>query len=124
MMLFTNSKMIIDKDIYELLLHVHDSYDIYKGKQGEVHFATSYFRRIWIAEILDIVPCYGFSKGNNDGKLFVNAIKANDIKYTISSDDIKYFVIFIDEYKYEFPLSDYDIVYKNKAGYVLKKKLG
>ena len=54
--------------------------------------------------------------------LFVNAIKANDIKYTLNSDDIKYFVIFIDEYDYEFELNDYEIVYKNRAGYVLKKK--
>ena len=123
MRLFKESRVIINKDIYELLEHVHDNYHKYKGDNGEVHFATSYFRRIWIAELLDIVPCYGFSKNYAlEEGLFVNAIKANDIKYTLNSDDIKYFVIFIDEYNYEFELNDYEIVYKNRAGYVLKKK--
>ena len=120
-MTLITERRVITKDVCQLLKNVYDNYDEYKNVRGEVPFITTYFKKIWIAQILDIVPVNKYTK-KSSSEFSINKLYVND-KEEIENDEETLYFVLIDENnvgkKY---IEDYDIVYQNTIGYVFKKR--
>ncbi len=124
-----NMKYLIRKDktmsneIYDLLKHVYKDRKKYQNPRGEIPFIASYFRKIWIVQIIDTIPNSHDNAGSKKGfvvnKYWIN----NDIIDIENNEDTQYFVWIVDKSNNDaLDLANYDIMYQNKAGYILKKK--
>ena len=115
-------RRVITNDVCELLKNVYDNYDEYKNIRGEVPFLTTYFKKIWIAQILDIVPVNKYTKKSSSG-FNINKLYINN-KEEIEKDEGTLYFVLIDENNVgKNYIEDYDIVYQNNAGYVFKKRI-
>ena len=119
----TRKDKIIDSGIYDLLENVYKNKNEYKNVRDEIPFITSYFKKIWIAEIIDVVPNNHDGTNNKTGftinKYWIN----NDIVDIEKDDDTQYLVWIIDNSNRDsVDLLKYDIIYQNNIGYILKKK--
>ena len=113
---------IINNDIKDLLKYVYKNKNEYKNIRGEIPFIASYFKKIWIAQIIDTIP-NNHDGTNNKGVFSVNKYWINnDIVDIDNDDDTHYFVWIVDNSnKDAVDLSKYEIIYQNKVGYILKK---
>lgn len=125
-----NMKYIVRKDktmsneIYDLLKHVYKNKKEYQNSRGEIPFIASYFRKIWIVQIIDTIPNSHDGSNSKSGftinKYWIN----NDIVDIEKNKDTIYFAWIIDKSNRDaVDITNYDVIYQNKAGYILKKKV-
>ena len=104
------------KNMFEKHQEVEKNKDEYKNIRGEIPFITTYFRKIWIAQILDTIPSNGYG---HLGEFWMNFTE-----YATNDEGVKYIVWIYDKDLSEYfeYIDFYDVVYENNAGCILKKK--
>ena len=112
---------ILDNNSYELLKHVKKHEEEYKNTRGEIPFIAGYFKKIWITQLLDVIVSNNYKKKTK--KTEIDRYFLDNISEVETDDTVKYFV-WIPNAKNskDINIDDYIVIYKNKEGYVLKKK--
>ena len=93
----------------------------YINTRGEIPFIAGYFKKIWITQLLDIIVSNNYKKKTK--KTEIDRYFLDNISEVETDDTVKYFV-WIPNAKNskDINIDDYIVIYKNKEGYVLKKK--
>lgn len=107
-----NEEQMIDSDTVKLLKYVDDNREMLKCNENEIAFVGTYFQKMWINTLIDIIPSYDYEKRTE--------LWANNMGKMLDSDDVKY-IVWINGGNY-IDVNNYNIIYENKAGYVLEKK--
>ena len=110
----TEKNPIITNDISDAISHIEKNIDTYKNSRGEIPIRTSYFRKLWIARMLDVVPTSNY--------ILSSQLRGDNIKSIETDKETEYFVWILDKEHYDdLDLNNYDIIYKNDSVLILKK---
>ena len=119
--IMSDKDKIIDSDTLDLLKKVKENASEYKNNNGEIPFVARYFKKIWITQILDIIPVNRYTVKSGDG--LGASFWGNNIKEVENDDSVSYFVWLPDMDNVKgVNIDNYIVLYKNNKGYILKKK--
>lgn len=110
----------LTKSEIELVYYVKDNYDKFKNENGEIPFMSDLLKKLWIYSMTRIIPINHYSTLGN----FYDEIPNLDI---IKNDEtFEYIIVFYRDVWYSSNkdnLDDFDIIYSNDGGVILKKNV-